>query len=117
MLMLVPTDDTDWPIHSRRKSLDTRSGVVSTSRRMNPTAYVADCGLCGDKREVAIGEQPALPSLWDDDRRMDEVDNRRTAHSLYAGAVIGAHLEATDGREAVVVEGHVLGLQAAQHGR
>jgi hypothetical protein len=30
----VPNNDTAWPIHNRRKSRDTRNGVVSTSSFM-----------------------------------------------------------------------------------
>src|SRR3954471_6837005 len=32
VVIWLPMNDTPWPIHSRRKSRDTRSGVVSTSR-------------------------------------------------------------------------------------
>src|SRR5438034_7971810 len=81
---MLPTNDTAWPIHNRRKSGDTRSGVVSTRTLMSMGALSRVFAQRRDKASRGVLRGDAVPRLGDPALLVDEERRALDAHVLAA---------------------------------
>src|SRR5438309_11240372 len=81
---MLPTKDTAWPIHNRRKSGHTRSGVVSTSTLMPVCALSRALAQRRHEAGRRVLRGDAVPRLGDPALLVDEERRALDAHVLAA---------------------------------
>ena len=116
-VIVLPRNDTAWPNHSRRKSCDTRSGVVSISNPIGARSYGGPHAATGERdahdhadvaRERLLEEELGRPPAEDVEDERDGLDAGEFDRPECLGDPLDADAIVADlaGRDRVV--GHLL---------